>query len=168
MEINVGSLEKEIFSILGDKKIMVLATYCENKVTARNMSCIIINRKIYFQTDKTFLKYKQILKNPNVALCLDNVQIEGIAKIKKHPFDEENKEFIGIFKENYNSSYNNYSHMENEVVVEIEPTFITLWKYENAQPFRDFFDIKGNKAYRKIYDTTIWLCHNLLKLWHNT
>lgn len=45
--------------------------------------------------------------------------------------------------------------MNNEVVVKIEPTFITLWKYENAQPFRDFLDIKHNKAFREIYHTSI-------------
>jgi hypothetical protein len=33
-------------------------------------------------TFKTFLKYSQMTKNHNVALCIDNIQIEGIAKIK--------------------------------------------------------------------------------------
>jgi hypothetical protein len=28
------------------------------------------------------------------------------------------KEFIDIFKEKYKSSYNNYSHMNNEIVIE--------------------------------------------------
>jgi uncharacterized pyridoxamine 5'-phosphate oxidase family protein len=134
---------------------MVLATSYQDKVTARSMSCIIINRKIYCQTDKTFLKHNQMVKNPNVALCLDNIQIEGVAKIKQHPFAEENKGFIDIFKEKYKGSYENYSHMNNEVVVEIDPTFITLWTYENTQSFRDFLDIKQNKAYREIYDNSI-------------
>lgn len=155
MEINYNLLEKEIFDLLGDKKIMVLATCSENRVTARNMSCLILNRKIYFQTDKTFLKYNQILKNPNVALCIDNIQIEGIAKIKKHPFNEENKEFTEMYKKHYKGSYDLYSHMNNEVVIEVEPTLITLWKYENGRPFRDFLDIVKKKAYREYYDTSI-------------
>lgn len=155
MDINFNLLEKEIYSLLGNKKIMVLATSSENIVTARNMSCIIINKKIYFQTDKTFLKFKQILENPNVALCVDNIQIEGIAKIKSHPFNEENKEFIDTFKEKYNGSYETYSRMNNEVVVEITPSLITLWKYENEQPFRDFLNIRKNKALREIYNTSI-------------
>lgn len=75
MEINFDLLEKDIFGFLDDGKIMVLATSCHDLVTARNMSCIIIKNKIYFQTDKTFLKYKQIIENPNVALCVDNIQI---------------------------------------------------------------------------------------------
>ena len=123
MEVDFDSIQEEILNLLGENKIMVLATSCENRVTARNMSCVIIDKKIYFQRDKTFLKYQQILKNSNVALCVDNIQIEGTAKIKKHPFDEENKDFIGLFKKNYKGSFDNYSHMDNEVVVEIEPKY---------------------------------------------
>ena len=155
MELNFSLLENEIFNLLGDKKIMILATSYENRVTARSMSCVIINKRIYFQTDKTFLKYKQILQNHNVAMCVDNIVIEGIAKIKSHPFDEENKEFINIFKEKYRGSYENYSHMNNEIVIEIKPSYITLWKYQNTQSFRDFLDIIKNKADREIYNTSI-------------
>ncbi|MFT8315024.1 MAG: pyridoxamine 5'-phosphate oxidase family protein [Clostridium sp.] len=156
MGIDSGILEEEIFNLLGNKKIMVLATSAENRVTARNMSCIIIDKKIYFQTDKRFLKYDQILENPRVALCVDNIQIEGIAKIRKHPLNEENKDFASRFEDFYKGSYDNYSHMENEVVIEIKPMFITMWKYENGQPFRDFLNVTENRAYRKIYDTSVY------------
>lgn len=151
MELDFNLLEKEVFGLLGGSRIMVLATSSENKVTARNMSCVIIDKKIYFQTDKTFIKHDQMLKNPNVALCSDNIQIEGTARIRKHPFAEENKEFIDTYKEKYRGSYDAYSHVENGVVVEIEPTFVTLWKYEDNQPLRDFLDIRQNKAHREIY-----------------
>ncbi len=151
MELDFNSLEKEVYALLGANKIMVLATSSENKVTARNMSCVIINKKIYFQTDKTFLKHQQMFKNPNVAFCLDNIQIEGTARIRKHPFAEENKEFIDTYKEKYRGSYDAYSHIENGVVVEVEPTFVTLWKYEDNHSLRDFLDIRQNKAHREIY-----------------
>lgn len=155
MDIEFDLLKNEIFNLLGDSLTMVLATCSDNKVTARNMSCIIIDTKIYFQTDKTFIKYKQMIENSNVALCKDNIQIEGIAKIKGHPFNEENKEFSRIYEKSYKGSYDTYSHMSNEVVVEVQPTFITMWKYKNGQPFRDFLDIQKNKAYREFYNTNI-------------
>ncbi|MCH3963354.1 MAG: pyridoxamine 5'-phosphate oxidase family protein [Clostridium sp.] len=155
MEINFSLLEKEIFNLLDDKRVMVLATSCNDLVTAGSMSCVIIKNKIYFQTDKTFLKYRQILENPNVALCVDNVQVQGVASIKQHPFLGENREFIDKFRERYRSSYDKYSHMTNEVVIEVEPTFIVVWKYENNQPFREFLDIRNHKAYRKNYDITV-------------
>lgn len=154
MEINYKLLEKEIYDFLGDKKILVLATSSENRVTARNMSCIVIDNKVCFQTDKTFLKYEQILNNPNVALCADNIQIEGIAKIKEHPFNEGNKEFVEKFEKYYKGSYDIYSHMKNEVVIEVEVIFVTLWKYEDRQPYRDCLNVKTKNAYRQYYDTS--------------
>ncbi len=155
MEIKYDLMEKEIFNLLGDKKIMVLATSSNQRVTARNMSCIVMNKKIYFQTDKTFLKYQQIIQNPNIALCIENIQIEGVANIKKHPFDEENKEFKTNFEKHFKSSYNTYSRMKNEIVIEVQPVFITLWKYVKEQPSRNFLDIKNKKAYRESYNTKL-------------
>jgi len=155
MKIDFDLSEQEIFNSIGNGKIMVLATCSENRVTARNMSCVVIDKLIYFQTDKTFLKYQQILENPNIALCVDNIQIEGIAKIKKHPFDEENKKFLSTFEKSYKSSFDKYSKMKNEVVVEIVPTLITIWKYQDGQPFRDFLDISKKQAYRGIYNANL-------------
>jgi len=45
--------------------------------------------------------------------------------------------------------------MENEVVIEIEPTLITIWKYQEGQPLRDFLDISKKQAYREIYNTNV-------------
>ena len=153
MDIDFDTLENEIYNLLGQKRVMVVATSYLDSVTARNMSCVILDKKIYFQTDYTFEKIKQIIGNSNIALCVDNIQIVGIAKIRKHPFDEENTAFLNAFKEGYRGSYESYSHIKNEVVVEIEPTFITLWKYEGSQPYREFLDTKSKKAHRIIYET---------------
>lgn len=153
MKLDFNLLENEIFSTLGNKKIMVLATSFDGSVTARNMSCIIIGKRIYFQTDTKLQKIKQIIGNPNVALCVDNIQIEGVARIGSHPFDDENCDFASAFRDAYKGSYESYSHMKNEVVVAVEPTLITLWKYEDAQPYRDFLNYKNNRAYREVYET---------------
>jgi uncharacterized pyridoxamine 5'-phosphate oxidase family protein len=147
-------LKDEVIEMLRNKHIVVLATSSSNRVTARSVSCVVLNSKIYFQTDKTFLKCEQIIENPNVALCIDNIQIEGNAMIKGHPFDKENKAFIEEFKKVHNGSFNAYSHMENEVVVEIEPVSVTLWKYEEGKPLRDFLDLKNKKAHREYYNNS--------------
>lgn len=144
--------KQEVFQILSSKKTMVLATSAENRVTARSMSCVVINDKIYFQTDRTFLKYRQIKNNPQVALCIDNIQIEGLASITGHPYSNENKHFIEKFKIDHNGSFLNYSHMENEIVVEVKPVLITLWKYIDGKPLREFLDFTNGKAVRKYYD----------------
>jgi general stress protein 26 len=149
MELDYKSLEQETFQSISDHKIMVLATCSQNRVTARNMSCVIFNNRIYFQTDKSFLKYQQILDNNQVALCADNIQVEGKAVVKGHPFDEENKEFCRLYEKNFEGSFEKYSKLPTEVVIEVEPTLITLWKYSNGMPFRDFINLKDKKAYRQ-------------------
>lgn len=154
MDIDFEKLKVEVMELLRSKNVAVLATSSSDRVTARSVSYVIINSRIYFQTDKTFLKYKQIIKNPNVALCIDNIQIEGNAKIKGHPFNEENRAFIEEFKKAHNGSFNTYSHMENEVVIEIEPVSVTLWKYEEGQPLRDFLDLQNKRARREYYDNS--------------
>ncbi|WP_176718866.1 pyridoxamine 5'-phosphate oxidase family protein [Caloranaerobacter ferrireducens] len=152
--VEFDALKREFIDLVKIKKFMVLATSKDNRATARSVSCVVIDSKIYFQTDKTFLKYEQIKSNPNVALCADNFQIEGYAKIKGHPFVEENRNFIEVFKKVHNGSFNAYSHMENEVVIEVEPKFVTAWKYENGKPFREFLDFRNGRAYRKYYDNS--------------
>lgn len=151
MEQDYCSLENEVKTILGDHKVMVLATCSDDRVTARSVSCILKGLSIFFQTDKSFTKYDQILKNPRVALCFNNVQIEGKAMIKGHPFDEKNSYFLGQFQKYFNSSYQKYSCLENEVVIEVEPALITLWKYDGGRPLRDFLDVKGKMANREYY-----------------
>jgi general stress protein 26 len=149
--INYDILEEQFFKQLSNNKVIVLATCIENKVTARNMSCVMYNHKIYFQTDKLFLKTKQILENKCVALCVDNIQIEGDAKIIGHP--DEEPEFSELYKRYFRTSYDTYSHLKNQIVIEVEPTFITLWKYADGhKPYRDFLDRTLHKAYREMYE----------------
>lgn len=46
MDIDFDSLENEIFSILGNKRIMVLATSYGDSVTARNMRILSLSEII--------------------------------------------------------------------------------------------------------------------------
>lgn len=151
MELIYEELEREIKNILGESKTMVLATCADDRVTARMMSCVFDGIIIKFQTDMNFIKVKQILKNPNVALCYNNIQFEGKAEIKGAPLKRGNEEFREKFKEKFEGSYKRYSEDENEIVVEVEPTLIVLWKYEDGRPLRDYLVVSEKKAYREFY-----------------
>lgn len=70
----------EFYEKLGSHKKMVLSTSCKDKVTSRMMSIIVLNNMFYFQTDINSRKANQILSNSYVALCVDNIQIEGVCK----------------------------------------------------------------------------------------
>ena len=88
-------------------KTMVLSSAENNKVSSRMMSIAYFDGLFYFQTDKTFKKYNQLVNNPYVALCTDNIQIEGICKELGHPLD--NPAFCKVYKDVFFSSFNKYS-----------------------------------------------------------
>lgn len=94
---------KDALTKLKTKSIMVLATSLNDFVTARNMSVITVNDKIYCQTDKNMIKSIQINENPNVAYCIDNIQITGKAKIIGTW--EDNKNILAEYKLKHNNSY---------------------------------------------------------------
>lgn len=141
----------EFFSNLGVAKKMVLATSKDDKVTARMMSCIIFDSSFYFQTDKKFLKYEQICANPQVALCIDNIQVEGMSTIWGHPLDKCNAFFRTAFELNYKGSFDSYTTLTDEVLLKVNPTKITLWEYEKSKPYRLFFDIENQIFSKEFY-----------------
>ncbi len=144
-------VEKEVIDFISRNSKMVLATCSENRVTARAVSIVNQGMKILFQTDTEFLKYRQIIENPNVALCSGNIQIEGQATITCHPF--ENPYFIENYKVIHKTAFEKYSHLKDNVIVQVEPSLITFWKYTEVdrKPYRDFLDVKVQKAYREYY-----------------
>lgn len=135
----------DLMDQFGTSKKMVLSTAEKNIVSSRMMSVIQINGKLYFQTDKTFRKYRQIVQNPSVALCIDNIQIEGRCREIGRPL--ENNEFLQKFQRCFPDSYKRYSLLENEVLFEVTPTYIERWVYIDSVPFIEIYDI-SNEEYR--------------------
>ena len=45
-----------MFEMLGDSRIMALASSVNDYVMVRNVSCLFYDEKIYFKTDKNFRK----------------------------------------------------------------------------------------------------------------
>jgi hypothetical protein len=152
MELDFESLKQEAIDAIERNKTMVLATCSDNKVTARTMSCVSNDLKIFFQTGDDTIKFKQMKENPNIALCCSNMTIEGIARFLNHPLKE--KDFIERYKKEHHGSYNLYSFLRSEIVIEVEPKKITFWKYLNGKPCRDFLDLYTHTATREIFDTS--------------
>lgn len=139
---------RELWKKVGSHGIMTLATCAENRVTARVMSVIVYNGKFYCQTDENFLKYKQITKNPNVALCYKNYSIEGVCRCIGKPLDEKNIFFAKAFKKHFFASYKAYSALKTECLLEITPTLIYVWEYEFMKPYMEYWDFT-NKEYKR-------------------
>ena len=149
MKNNYDIKYNEIFQQIGDHAKIVLATSHNDRVSARKMSFIIKEGLFYFQTDITFHKYQDILTNKNVALCIDNIQIEGICKEIGHPLDHQ--DFCHDFKTHFLSSYENYSHLKNERLFVVKPTFIQRWNYIDESPIIEQLYINEEKYYEKQY-----------------
>lgn len=137
---------EKLFGQLGKGKKMVLSTSLNDRITSRTMCVVIINKYFYFQTDRSFRKYEQLLKNPNGALCFENIQIEGICTEAGSPLS--NLEFSNIYKEIFRNSYENYSFLEEERLFLMKPLYIQKWIYENGEPFIEKYCFKKS-VYRK-------------------
>jgi len=95
------------------------------------MSCVHVGLEIYFQTSRDSVKFAQISKNPNVALCAANIAIEGVATIGEHPLDPASEQFITLYQKHHYGSFNAYSRLESNVVIRVDPTLIAFWKYDD-------------------------------------
>ncbi len=142
-----------MFEKLGICKIMALASSVNDYVMVRNVSCLFYDNKIYFKTDKNFRKTKQLYQNPQVALCWNGVQIEGIAENKGLVTDEPQLRFEKLYKQHLWGSYNKYSHEDTEILIEITPKFAEIWDTtDDNYAFQIFIDFEKKTVTVKQYD----------------
>lgn len=138
---------------LGTNKIMALATSEKNHPSIRNVSCIMIDKKIFFKTDQNFSKTQQLLKNPNIALCYMGVQIEGKALNHGLVASKKNIEFQKLYQEFWENSYTSHPHIQDEILIEVQPTIIEIWNQdENNNGFQLTIDINNQKCSLIEYD----------------
>lgn len=149
-DITYRNLKEEVIDFLNKNHLLVLATSLSGKVTARTVNCINKDLTVFFQTSKLSVKYQQMQQNPNVALCFGNMQMEGLAQIRRHPLHYFNRSFAAAYKRLHTCAYEKYSNLPDNVVVEVTPKVIALWKNdEKGIPFHDFLYISKRLAARK-------------------
>lgn len=142
-----------MFTKLGNSKIMALASSSKDYVMVRNVSCVYYHDKIYFKTDKNFRKTKQLFENPQVAMCWNGVQVEGIARNLGLVIDEEGRIFETLYKKYLWGSYNAYSHVDTEILIEVTPKFVEIWDQdEKEHAFQTFIDFEKKKVEVQYYD----------------
>ena len=127
----------------GEGRKMVLSTSENAKVSSRMMSVVLINGEFYFQTDIMLRKYSQLNANPNSALCIDNIQIEGICEELGHPLGSS--AFCEVFRECFRGSYDAYTSLKNERLFVLKPLFAERWIYSAGVPYIEKFDIENEQ-----------------------
>ena len=145
--------QEYLFKKLGNSKIMALASSANDHVMVRNVSCLFYNDKIYFKTDKNFRKTQQLFVNPNVALCVGGIQVEGLAVNKGLVVDEPERTFEKLYQKYLWGSYNAYSHEDTEILIEVTPVFVEIWDTdEKNKAFQTFIAFKKETVEVKKYD----------------
>ena len=134
---------RAFLSEFGQGRTMVLSTAENDRVSSRMMSVVLINGCFCFQTDTELRKYHQLTVNPNVALCIDNIQIEGICSEKGRPLDDSG--FCETFQKCFKGSFDEYSSLDNERLFYVRPLFIERWKYVDKIPYIEIFDIENER-----------------------
>ncbi|MBQ6250617.1 MAG: pyridoxamine 5'-phosphate oxidase family protein [Ruminococcus sp.] len=130
-------------SDFGNGRTMVLSTSENDRVSSRMMSVVRIGDCFYFQTDTELRKYRQLSVNRNAALCIDNIQIEGICEETGRPV--ECPDFCEAFQSCFKGSYDAYSGLENERLFVLRPVYIQRWVYSDGVPCIESFDIPARK-----------------------
>ncbi len=152
-DITYEQAVERMFEILGSSQVMALATSVNDHVTVRNMSCLFYDEKIYFKTDINFRKTKQILANPNVALCWSGVQVEGTAENKGLVVDEPGQRFAKGYEKSFKGSYNKYSHEDTEILIEVSPEYVEVWdNSDEGYAYQIFLDFRKKEVEVKQYD----------------
>ena len=142
-----------MFEMLGDWKIMALASSLNDYVMVRNVSCLFYDDKVWFKTDKNFRKTQQLYQNPRVALCWSGVQIEGVAENKGLVVEEPGRRFEALYKKHLWGSYNKYSHEDTEIIIEVSPKFVEIWDTsEDNYAYQIFIDFDKEAVEVKQYD----------------
>lgn len=152
-EITYQEAVERMFEMLGDSKIMALASSVNDYVMVRNVSCLFYDGKVWFKTDKNFRKTRQLYENPRVALCWSGVQIEGSAENRGLVVEEPGRRFEALYKKHLWGSYNKYSHEDTEILIAVTPKFVEIWDTsEDNYAYQIFLDFDKEAVEVRQYD----------------
>jgi len=148
-EFNFEEIINEKFKMMEDVTEMVLSTSLENRVTSRVVSTACYGQKVIFLSWGHHTKCEQIRINPMVALCHNNIQIEGIASIKGDVLEPENANYAQLYQAKQAKYYDIFSQFKGMQIIEIQIQCITCFGFEGNKFYVDRIDLVNKTAYRE-------------------
>lgn len=112
--------------LVGQNKIMALATRYEEGVASRTVNVYIHQEKFYFVTEADSNKFAQLKVNPRVALSADAIQITGEAKVLQHPLHDSNQTFRDTVETVLPGQFERYGGKPAMRLIEIVPRKASL------------------------------------------
>jgi general stress protein 26 len=107
----------------------------------------------YLFTWRHSRKYAQIQANPNVALCKDNVQIEGVAEILGDLLAEETREHTDTSRDRFSDAIKQWEHRPGMVIIRVRPTLVVVGASTDP-PCLEYLDLENEAAYAEQ-----WACY---------
>jgi len=148
-ELPYNEITDEIVKILDENKEIVLATCLNDRVTARTVSFTNDGLTIYFMSWDHNKKVKQIERNPKVALCLNNLQIEGRAQVLGHMNEEKNAHILNFFKKKFSDLWiSTFTRIKEMLLIKVNPSSITKFENINRRFFLQNVRIVRNESFQ--------------------
>jgi general stress protein 26 len=148
-EPDFDKFRSDIVTLLDTHRDIVLATSVDNRVTARTVSFANKELDIYFLSWEHNKKIMHLKSNPNIALCLKNLQIEGIAEVLGNAFEEKFNDIADLFRIKFSPRwYDTFSHIKEMVLVKIIPKKITKFENINRRFHLQNVDLENEKVYQ--------------------
>ena len=123
---------EKLLDLFSKIKYVVLATANKDGIVTASQMCVISDgTTLYFQTNPTFEKARNIMENPNVAVTIGNVYCKGQASIIGHPTD--NNYFVTQMRKKHNKTYENYTNLPNQILIKVELTECRIWGIWNSE-----------------------------------
>lgn len=148
-EPDFEKIRSEILTLFSENRGMILATSLNDRVTARHISFVNEDLDIYFTSWDHNKKIIQMKGNPNVALNLNNVQIEGKAEVFTCVFEEKYKDIQDLFRSKFGAVWlNRFSHIKELILVKVIPEKIVKFETINKRFQLQNVDCKNKKVYQ--------------------
>jgi len=148
-EPDFEKIKSEILVLFSESRGMILATSLNDRVTARHISFVNEDLDIYFTSWDHNKKIIQMKGNPNVALNLNNVQIEGKAEVFTCVFDEKYKDIQDLFRLKFGSMWlDRFSHIKELILVKVIPEKIVKFETIHKRFQLQNMDCKNKKVYQ--------------------
>ncbi len=132
MNVNLSELQKTLL----ETEVVSLATSAHDLVTVRQVSPLSIGLLLYVRTSLSSRKAKQMLENPNVAVCVGNFYFTGRSELSGKVTLPENEEIKKAYMQRYPESFSEGDEFiqDDEVFFLIKIQKISQWIYENNVP----------------------------------
>ena len=148
-ELDFNKFKNEIIGTLNENRHIVVATAASDRVSARTVSFANDGLTIYFISWDHNLKINQIKQNDNIALCLNNIQIEGKATFIQRPTEDKDLMLENIYRKKFSEQFvKTFFGIPDLITVKVNPKRIVKFENLNNRFFLQHMNFDKKSVYQ--------------------